>query len=311
MGGAGGRDSHGELTGRSPPPLPEWDMALRSPHPRGLILGTLLLASLVGALPGCVSGPILDASVSGFLLDGPWLGVETLQAVPGAALMARDPDGIVLSEGEESTSTRGFYFLRFLPAWQDLDVLVDGENLVPGLIPGRTVRGDLQVDIGVLHSVSTTWFEQAMSDLEDEGGLAHELDPDLEEGGLLLLSWRGDPELDRALVDLDAALKRAEVTRKAKNDALAAYDATFLRVARVAESLFHFAGLHERALRVRPSTLRPGRRLADEGAEPESGDTAARRATIARANRFAVATGNVRDFEECGLRILNPFESEA
>ncbi len=31
-------------------------------------------------------------------------------------------------------------------------------------------------------------------------------------------------------------------------------------------------------------------------------------AAIARANRFAVATGNVRDFEECGVEILNPFE---
>ena len=30
-------------------------------------------------------------------------------------------------------------------------------------------------------------------------------------------------------------------------------------------------------------------------------------AAIARAHRFAVATGNVRDFEECGLEILNPF----
>ena len=30
-------------------------------------------------------------------------------------------------------------------------------------------------------------------------------------------------------------------------------------------------------------------------------------AAIARVRRFAVATGNVRDFEECGLRILNPF----
>ncbi len=34
-------------------------------------------------------------------------------------------------------------------------------------------------------------------------------------------------------------------------------------------------------------------------------------AAIARANRFSVATGNVRDFEECGLRILNPFETGA
>lgn len=33
-------------------------------------------------------------------------------------------------------------------------------------------------------------------------------------------------------------------------------------------------------------------------------------AAIARTHRFAVATGNVRDFEECGLRIVNPFLAE-
>ena len=32
-------------------------------------------------------------------------------------------------------------------------------------------------------------------------------------------------------------------------------------------------------------------------------------ASVARACRLAVATRNVRDFEECGLKILNPFES--
>lgn len=31
-------------------------------------------------------------------------------------------------------------------------------------------------------------------------------------------------------------------------------------------------------------------------------------AAIARAHRLAVATGNVRDFEECGLEIVNPFD---
>lgn len=31
-------------------------------------------------------------------------------------------------------------------------------------------------------------------------------------------------------------------------------------------------------------------------------------AAIARAHRFAIATRNRRDFEECGLEILNPFE---
>jgi hypothetical protein len=32
-------------------------------------------------------------------------------------------------------------------------------------------------------------------------------------------------------------------------------------------------------------------------------------AAIARAHRFAVATRNVSDFEECGIEILNPFEA--
>ncbi len=31
-------------------------------------------------------------------------------------------------------------------------------------------------------------------------------------------------------------------------------------------------------------------------------------ASIARAHRFAVATRNVRNFEDCGLELLNPFE---
>ncbi len=32
-------------------------------------------------------------------------------------------------------------------------------------------------------------------------------------------------------------------------------------------------------------------------------------ASIARANDFAVATRNVRDFVECGLEVINPFDS--
>ena len=31
-------------------------------------------------------------------------------------------------------------------------------------------------------------------------------------------------------------------------------------------------------------------------------------AAVARAHRFSVATRNVRDFDECGLDVLNPFE---
>ena len=32
-------------------------------------------------------------------------------------------------------------------------------------------------------------------------------------------------------------------------------------------------------------------------------------ASVARANHLAVATRNVRDFEECGLELINPFEA--
>jgi len=89
----------------------------------------------------------------------------------------------------------------------------------------------------------------------------------------------GADELEGALVGVNEAEKGAEVTREAKNVAITAYDDKFLRVARVAESVFHFAGLHELATRVRPSTRRPGRRLADEGEETddpveEQGDVA-------------------------------------
>ena len=33
-------------------------------------------------------------------------------------------------------------------------------------------------------------------------------------------------------------------------------------------------------------------------------------ASIARANDLAVATRNVRDFEECGLEVINPFDDQ-
>ncbi len=80
-------------------------------------------------------------------------------------------------------------------------------------------------------------------------------------------------QLDGALVDVNEAEKQADVTRGAKNTAIEAYDRKFLRVARVAESVFHFAGMHALAMRVRPSTRRPGRRLADEGGETDAPET--------------------------------------
>jgi predicted nucleic acid-binding protein len=61
----------------------------------------------------------------------------------------------------------------------------------------------------------------------------------------------------------------------------------------------------------------------DEGAARQYGDVMGRRreigrplgipdgqiASIARANRYAVATRNVFDFVECGVEIVNPFEA--
>ncbi len=72
-------------------------------------------------------------------------------------------------------------------------------------------------------------------------------------------------ELGGVLVEVNEAEKQADATREAKNAAISGYDRKFLRVAGVAESVFHYAGMHELATWVRPSTRRPGRRLADEG----------------------------------------------
>lgn len=73
--------------------------------------------------------------------------------------------------------------------------------------------------------------------------------------------------LDEVLAEVAEARKDAEATRLQKNDAIKAYDRTFLYVARTIEGLFNIAGLHDAADRVRPSSRRPGTRAADE-AEP-------------------------------------------
>ncbi len=72
--------------------------------------------------------------------------------------------------------------------------------------------------------------------------------------------------------EIDRARKEAEVTRKAKNDAIDQFDSVFLWVGRALESYFHLAGRHELAERVRPSTRRPGRRAADVDPESDSGE---------------------------------------
>ena len=98
-------------------------------------------------------------------------------------------------------------------------------------------------------------------------------------------------ELDDVLIAVNKAEKQAQVTRQAKNVAIHGYDRKFLRIARMAESTFHFAGMHELATRVRPSTRRPGRRLADEGGEKAARETDARETEARPVEAQADASG--------------------
>ena len=77
-------------------------------------------------------------------------------------------------------------------------------------------------------------------------------------------------DLEGVLTELDRERKKAETTRKAKNDAIAEFDRRYLWVGRALETYFHLAGMHELAERVRPSTRRPGRRAADEDVDPDA-----------------------------------------
>ena len=108
----------------------------------------------------------------------------------------------------------------------------------------------------------------------------------MEAGNPVLEVWGVFPETERPALEVRDRFVKVELaplgargvdggraSRKIRHFHPAVSISTFLRVSRVAESLFHFAGMHELAKRVRPSTRRPGRRLADEGSETES-DTA-------------------------------------
>ena len=64
--------------------------------------------------------------------------------------------------------------------------------------------------------------------------------------------------LGLTLQDVARGERESEAMKIAKDEALDAYDRTFLWVARSAESLFKLAGLPEIAQRVRPSSRRPG-----------------------------------------------------
>lgn len=77
-------------------------------------------------------------------------------------------------------------------------------------------------------------------------------------------------ELETVLVDIDRERKNAQTTRKAKNDAIAAFDRLYRWVGQALETYFRLAGMHELAERVRPSGRRPGSRAADDGGEQGS-----------------------------------------
>ncbi len=115
----------------------------------------------------------------------------------------------------------------------------------------------------------------------------------------------GADDLAGLLVEIDEAEKRADVTRDAKNAAIEAYDDKFLSVARVAESIFRYAGQPELATRVRPSTRRPGRRLADEGGQADStgsaDTTAAKMGASAAADRRRQRTADTSPRESSSL----------
>ncbi len=82
--------------------------------------------------------------------------------------------------------------------------------------------------------------------------------------------------LHQVQADLRRVAAETNASRKEKNRALEAHKETFLWVAQGAESLFHLAGEHELAERIRPSVRRPGRRAVEvaEGKEGESEDGA-------------------------------------
>jgi hypothetical protein len=65
-------------------------------------------------------------------------------------------------------------------------------------------------------------------------------------------------ELKAALAEVGREVREAESTLQAKKAAIAEFDVTFGRTARLAESLFTNAGLVDIAAKVRPAARRPG-----------------------------------------------------
>ena len=180
---------------------------------------------------------------------------------------------LIVDLKERRDELKGTLFNRFLKARHTIETLFGSDKRFPVL----AITGDTPDDpTGLVAQVRET-----VGFLRDPKVKAPELDLDgiaLDPPTMADQLATGADELDGVLVDINEAEKQADVTRQAKNEAIATYDRKFLRVARLAEALFHFAGMHELADRVRPSTRRPGRRLADEDSQTDSGDSQAEEA---------------------------------
>jgi len=77
-------------------------------------------------------------------------------------------------------------------------------------------------------------------------------------------------KLDAALAEIQKERRGAEDMLEEKHDAIEAYDRLFLRIARMQEAFFRFAGMEGHANRVRPSARRPGLTLEEAGSERAS-----------------------------------------
>lgn len=74
-------------------------------------------------------------------------------------------------------------------------------------------------------------------------------------------------ELDKHIEDVAREVREGQATQRTKNDAIAAYDERFGRVATFLVGIFRLAGETALADRVRPSSRRRGQTAADEAPE--------------------------------------------
>ncbi len=105
--------------------------------------------------------------------------------------------------------------------------------------------------------------------------------------------------LHQVQADLRRVAAETNASRKEKNRALEAHKNTFLWVSQSAESLFHLAGEHELAERIRPSARRPGRRAAEvtdnQQGESEAGTSPAEGAQAASSAAASSGDGGSGD----------------